>query len=87
MHSERFQKPIRLTHHVQRRMDKREVSIERLLDLIDTGELTWKNTQDAWIHKHYPDRTDNRLCAAVLIGQAVIVKTVMVDWQPVEDAP
>jgi len=80
MFSPRFQKNIRLTHHVRVRMEKREISIELLLDLIETGDIRRKTESDLWIYKRYPERGDNLVCAAVVSGEALIVKTVMVDW-------
>ena len=80
MFSQRFQKSIRLTHHVSTRMDKRDISLELLLDLIETGDIRHKSESDLWIYKQYPERRDNMVCTAIVVEQAVIVKTVMVDW-------
>jgi len=85
--SQRFGRNIRLTHHVRDRMKKRGVSEAMLLDLIETGELRHASASDFWIFKHYNDRKDNLVCTAVLLAQAVIVKTVMVDWRLEEDTP
>jgi hypothetical protein len=87
MFSQRFQKNVRLTHHVRARMDKRDISIELLLDLIETGDIRHKSETDLWIYKRYTERADNMVCAAVVVGQAVIVKTVMVDWILEEPQP
>jgi hypothetical protein len=80
MFSQRFQKNVRLTHHVRARMEKRDISLELLLDLIETGDIRHKSESDLWIFRQYSERADNMVCTAVVIGQAVIVKTVMVDW-------
>ncbi|MFA6921026.1 MAG: DUF4258 domain-containing protein [Gallionella sp.] len=80
MFSQRFQKNIRLTHYVKARMEKRDISLEQLLDLIETGDIRHKSETDWWIYKGYAERTDNMVCSAVVVGQAVIVKTVMVNW-------
>ena len=80
MFSQRFQKSIRLTHHVRARMAKRDISLGLLIDLIETGNIRHKIESDLGIHKQYPDRSDNMVCPAVVVGQAVIVKTVMADW-------
>ena len=58
-------------------MLERDISNELLDDLIETGQLTYKDDKHAWIAKHFQHRTDNLLCAAIVIDQAVIVKTVM----------
>ena len=83
--SNRFSRNIRLTHHVKERMAKRDVTDETLLDLIETGEIRQASANDIWIFKHYGYRADNLVCAAVILTQAVIVKTVMVDLQLEED--
>jgi hypothetical protein len=80
MFSERFGMPVHLTHHVKDRMKKRDVDLELLENLIETGEITWKDGQHAWIHKSYPERNDNLVCAAVAIRDVVVVKTVMIHW-------
>lgn len=77
MHSQRFDKIIHITKHAQKRMFERDISEELLSDLIETGQLSYKDDKHAWITKFYQHRADNLLCAAVLIDQAVIVKTVM----------
>jgi hypothetical protein len=85
--SQRFQRNIRLTRHVNERMEKRQITEAMLFDLIETGDIREKSPTDIWIFKHYPERNDNLLCAAVLLAQAVIVKTVMVDWTLQENEP
>lgn len=87
MFSQRFQKNVRLTHHVKTRMEKRDISLELLLDLIETGNIRYKSKSDLWIYRRYSDRADNMVCTAVVVGQAVIVKTVMVDWILEEPQP
>ncbi len=85
--SQRFQRSIRLTRHVHERMEKRGITETMLLDLIETGNIRESSPTDVWIFKHYPERNDNLVCAAVILAQAVIVKTVMVDWTLQEDEP
>ena len=87
MFNQRFKKTVHLTDHVSARMAKRDISLELLLDLIETGDIRHKTESDLWIYKQYPDRRDNMVCTAVVIGQAVIVKTVMVDWILEEPQP
>lgn len=53
------------------------ISIELLSDLIETGLLNYKDDKHAWIAKHFQHRTDNLICAAIVIDQTVIVKSVM----------
>ena len=61
-------------------MEKRDISLELLLNLIETGDVRYKSESDLWIYRQYSERADNMVCAAVVVGQTVIVKTVMVDW-------
>jgi hypothetical protein len=79
-YSHRFNRNIRLTHHVHERMAKRSISGDMLFDVIETGEIRHKSETELWIFKHYKERPDNLVCVAVLLAKAVIVKTVLVDW-------
>jgi hypothetical protein len=72
---------IQLTHHVAERMEKRSVTEEMLYDLIETGDIRHKTETDVWIYKHFANREDNLICAAVILNQAVIIKTVMINWK------
>jgi hypothetical protein len=81
MWSNRFQKNIWLTHHAKYAMEKRDIPEAVVYDLIETGEIKRKDNLNIWIFKHYPERSDNLLCVAAVISQAVIVKTVMTDWK------
>jgi len=76
-YSKRFQRNIRITRHAIKRIAERSLSDCLLLDLIETGTLKLKDQEHGWMFKHYPDRDDNLICAALLLGEAVIVKTVM----------
>lgn len=82
MFSERFQRPLHVTRHAGQRMLDRCISEALLFDLIETGTLRSKDAVHAWLFKGYPDRKDNMLCAAVLLDDAVIVKTVMHHFTP-----
>ena len=75
--SSRFKGVIHITAHARKRMLERLIDDELLFDLIETGELKFKDNKHAWIAKFYAERDDNLICAAVVIDQAVIVKTVM----------
>lgn len=79
--SQRFNKPIQLTRHARARMLERNLTEVMLLDLIEHGEMKLKDQQHGWFFKAYPQRTDNLICAAVIIDNAIIIKTVMINWQ------
>ncbi len=79
--SNRFNKSIQITHHAQARMVERCINNMLLLDLVETGILKYKDSIHLWIFKHYPERHDNLICAAILFQEAIVVKTVMINWQ------
>jgi len=58
-------------------MTKRDISDALLLDLIDTDDVRHKDESRLWIAKHYTERGDNLLCAAVVLETTVVIKTVM----------
>jgi len=77
MNSPRFNRPIRLTDHAKRRMRDRGIDDTLLADIVETGRVKYKDERHLWIFKGYPGRTDNMLCIAALLADALIVKTVM----------
>lgn len=72
-----FSKVIHVTEHAKKRMYERDISEDLLFDLVETGELKFKDSKHGWIAKFYENRNDNLICAAVLIEQTIIIKTVM----------
>lgn len=83
MHSRRFNRIVVITQHAAQRMSQRGITDELLLDLIDSGEVKYKDEVRLWIAKHYAELSDNLLCAAVVLENVVVVKTVMhhFDWE------
>ena len=77
MFSERLRKPIVITDHAHERMAARAISEALLRDLIETGEMRYKDERRIWIAKHYGNRADNLLCVAAVLETALVVKTVM----------
>ena len=57
-------------------MSERNIADERLVDLIDSGEIRHKD-ETRRITKSYADRQDNLLCAAVVLENRLIVKAVI----------
>ena len=78
--SPRFKKAIHVTEHAKKRMIERSIDDQLLFNLIETGELKFKDSKHGWIAKFYENRNDNLICAAVVIDQTVIVKTVMFNF-------
>ena len=62
-------------------MEKREIDISTLERLIEEGEIKRRDPVDLWIYMAISYRTDNLICAAVVEQSALIVKTVMINWE------
>jgi len=77
MHSRRFDRAVILTRHAALRMVERQVTEAQLLSVIDTGETKYKDETHLWAYKQLPERTDNLICAVLVLDQAVVVKTIM----------
>jgi hypothetical protein len=58
-------------------MEERGIDWPLLRDLVDTGEIRYKDETHIWIAKYYPERNDNLLCVAAVLEAGLIVKTVM----------
>ncbi|MBF0383107.1 MAG: DUF4258 domain-containing protein [Magnetococcales bacterium] len=80
-YSKRFKQQVILTDHAQARMAERGINIQMVVDIIETGEKKFKNERSLWLSKGYPDRDDNLICAAVVLEDAIVIKTVMHKWK------
>ncbi len=81
MVSQRFHRPIKITRHAKERMAERGISEALLLDLIETGKAKHKDDTRLWLFKHYPECDDNLICAAAVLEDCIIIKTVMHHFQ------
>ncbi|RKT47216.1 DUF4258 domain-containing protein [Thiocapsa rosea] len=79
-HSDRFGKKVWLTNHAIESMAKRRVTLDEVKTLIEQGTYLPKTDRHGWISHQCDARDDNLICAAIFNGDAVIVKTVMVNW-------
>jgi hypothetical protein len=50
-------------------------------ELLETGQTRYKDDARLWIAKAMPGRDDNLICAAVVLEDRLIVKTVMHHFQ------
>lgn len=82
MHSTRFNRPVILTRHATQRMAERSITAVELLAVIDTGDTRFKDETHLWAYKHLSGRTDNLICAVLVLETAVVVKTVMHEFTP-----
>jgi len=62
-------------------MAKRNVTLAEVKRLIEEGVYRTKEASQGWIFHRFESRHDNLVCAAVVTEQAIIVKTVMVNWR------
>jgi hypothetical protein len=60
---------------------ERNVDQALLLRLLDEGGLRYEDERRLWAWLRVPERHDNLLCAAVVLDDAVVVKTVMHNWE------
>lgn len=81
MLSKRFGKTVYITDHAKQRMTDRHVSEATIAELVETGKLKRKDERHLWLFKHYPDRSDNLVCAAAVENDALVIKTLMTHWQ------
>lgn len=80
-HSQRFNKRVILTNHAGERIASRHISQTEMEELVEQGELLYKDTEHLWIFKALAGRTDNLICAAAIERNALIIKTVMTNWE------
>ena len=80
--SERFKRRVWLTNHAMRRAAERTITIDTLLDIIETGTLREMEAGHCWLWKAIEGRHDNLLCVAALMADALIIKTVMHHFEP-----
>ena len=83
--SRRFGRLVQVTYHAKERMQERRITEELLYDLLETGTAKYKDERRLWLFKAYPDRDDNNICAAVVLEDEVIMKTIMHRWELQEE--
>ena len=81
MHSDRFNRPIVVKRHAAQRMAETSIDEPLLLQVIESGMVRYSDEKRLWIWLDVPDRNDNLLCAALVLDDALIVKTVMHRWE------
>ena len=79
--SRRFGKNVWMTSHARESMRKREVDAATLEKVIEQGEVRLRDEVNLWIYKVVEGRADNMICAAVVEHEAMVVKTVMINWE------
>ncbi|MDR5899827.1 DUF4258 domain-containing protein [Halomonas vilamensis] len=77
MFCQRFGLEVHVTRHAWERMAQRKITRELLLDVLETGDIRYKDTQRLWVAKEIFERDDNMVCAAIMLEDRLVVKTVM----------
>lgn|GEM_PF-183000 len=80
-HSKRFDKKVWITNHAIESMMKRRVTLDEVKLVVEKGEYRVSDSPHGWIFHHFPEREDNLVCVAVVDQEAIIIKTVMIDWK------
>ena len=84
--SVRFGKSVWITKHALESMRRRNVDPALLIQVFENGDVKRRDDMNFWIFKHIQERTDNLICAAVVEQAALVVKTVMVNWELEDEA-
>ncbi len=62
----------------------RDISESLLLRVIQEGETQAVSNRKiaAWIFLSVPERSDNLICASIVIeGESLVIKTILVNWR------
>ncbi|WP_277810583.1 DUF4258 domain-containing protein [Chromohalobacter canadensis] len=70
-----------VTRHARERMAQRGMTEVLLGELLETGQMRYKDDTRLWIAKAMEGRNDNLVCAAVVLEDRLVVKTVMHHFQ------
>ncbi|MCK2046334.1 DUF4258 domain-containing protein [Chromohalobacter salexigens] len=81
MFCRRFGLDVYVTRHARERMAQRGMTEVLLSELLETGQMRYKDDTRLWIAKAMEGRNDNLVCAAVVLEDRLVVKTVMHHFQ------
>ncbi|NIC04187.1 DUF4258 domain-containing protein [Halomonas sp. DX6] len=77
MYCQRFARYVHVTRHASERMAERRINRALLTELLEKGETRYKDSERLWIAMSVADRQDNLICAAVVLEDKLVVKTIM----------
>lgn len=71
------------TDHAMIRMEMREINIQNVVEVIETGIIKQKEVDHKfWVYKNFKNRKDNLISVSLAIeGENLIVITVLVNWR------
>jgi hypothetical protein len=67
-------------------MQRREVDSATIEHIIEEGEIKRRDGVNLWIYKQISQRADNSICLAVAEEAALVIKTVMINWELEDEA-
>ncbi|MGQ4880020.1 DUF4258 domain-containing protein [Billgrantia sp. LNSP4103-1] len=76
-YSHRFSRYVHVTRHARERMAERDITESLLLELLERGSTRYKDPERLWIALNTKGRRDNLICAAVVLEDKLVVKTIM----------
>lgn len=79
--SQRFSKKVWLTNHAIESMMKRSITLDEVKTVVELGKYELSDDEHGWIFYSIPERDDNLVCVAVVEKEAIIIKTVMINWK------
>lgn len=82
-HSERFSCTVILTKHAIARMQERKISFDMVRE-VNRGRAQSKDEHRLWIYHAFKERDDKLICAAVVLEDKLVIKTLMHRWQLME---
>jgi hypothetical protein len=62
-------------------MTRRSVGEDVVKQVLEQGTIKRVDPAHCWVFDRVMGRTDNLICAAVLEKDALIIKTVMINWE------
>jgi hypothetical protein len=73
-----------VTKHARERMASRAITLETLVDVIESGTAIKKTEESKfWVYKSISGRDDNTVCLSIAINEPnLVVITALVNWRP-----
>lgn len=60
-------------------MAKRDITLPEVKQLIEEGNVEYKDDKHGWVYFDFANRNDNLVCAAIIHDQTIIIKTIMIN--------
>ncbi len=76
-----------VTEHARGRMQRRKISLDELILLVETGKVKRKGSKGKfWVFREFESREDSFICASVSLEEPhLVVITTLVNWRPEDE--